>query len=246
MLIGGFAFWQISVALVAALISAFVRGLTGFGMAILLVPVLALALQPIEAVLVANSLGLALGLIETPRLISQAERSARPLSAIILMTTLPGMALLAVTPPPVARLLIAVIAATAFVAVLLPPRAADIPGRTHTMLTGASAGLLTGFAGMPGPPIVPFYVGRSISRHTAKASMVLVFTTACGAGIASGLILGKMHWRLALLAGILLPVVFGGNALGVRALGRISERSWRIFAATVLGLAALAALLKLR
>jgi type IV secretory pathway VirB2 component (pilin) len=38
-LIGGFTASQVAIALVAALGSAFVRGLTGFGMAILLVPV---------------------------------------------------------------------------------------------------------------------------------------------------------------------------------------------------------------
>lgn len=58
MVIAGFALWQIAVALIAVLLSAYVRGLAGFGMAILLVPVLALALQPIEAVLIVNVLGL--------------------------------------------------------------------------------------------------------------------------------------------------------------------------------------------
>ena len=63
-LIGGFTALQVGVALAAALGSAFVRGLTGFGMAILLVPVLALALPPVEAVVLTNALSLMIGATE--------------------------------------------------------------------------------------------------------------------------------------------------------------------------------------
>lgn len=243
--IAGFALWQVGIALVATLASAYVRGLAGFGLAILLVPVLALALKPVEAVLIANMLGLMIGLTEIRWLISQAEKSAWHIAGVVVLTTAPGMALLAITPTPVARLLIALVALSAFVAVLIPPREPETPGRIHTLLTGAASGVLTGFAGMPGPPVVPYYVGRAIPREVAKASMVLVFTIASTTGIASGLALGTMHWRLLLLALALFPVVLIGNALGRRALGKISDRAWRIFAATVLGATSFAALLKL-
>lgn len=243
--IAGFALWQIGIALVATFASAYVRGLAGFGLAILLVPVLALALQPVEAVLIANVLGLMIGLTEIRQLVKTAEKSAFHIAGIVILTTAPGMAVLAITPAPLARFLIALVALSAFIAVLLPPRAPEMPGRINTLLTGISSGLLTGFAGMPGPPVVPYYVGRSIPREVAKASMVLVFTAASTAGIASGIGLGTMHWRLFLLALALFPVVLVGNAFGRRALGTISDRAWRIFAAVVLGAASLAALIKL-
>ena len=47
-LLAGFTLLQIAVALASGLAAAFVRGLAGFGMAILLVPVLALALTPVQ------------------------------------------------------------------------------------------------------------------------------------------------------------------------------------------------------
>lgn len=245
MTIAGFALWQVGIALVATLASAYVRGLAGFGLAILLVPVLALALQPVEAVLIANVLGLAIGLTEIRQLVRTAERSAWHIAGLVVLTTAPGMAVLAITPAPVARMLIALVALSAFIAVILPPRAPEVPGRLNTLVTGVSSGLLTGFAGMPGPPVVPYYVGRAIPREVAKASMVMVFTAASSAGIASGIALGTMHWRLLLLALALFPVVLLGNAFGRRALGKISDRAWRIFAAVVLGAASLAALVKL-
>lgn len=214
-------------------------------MAILLVPVLALALSPVEAVLVANLLGLMIGASEIARLVREAERSAFAISGLVLLATAPGLHILSLTEVSLARLLIALVALSAFVAMLMPMRASAPPGHAATAATGLMSGLLTGFAGMPGPPVVPFYVRRHIPRATAKASMVLIFTCASLAGISSGLAFGIMTWRLALLAVALFPVVLLGNSLGARMSGRVGDTAWRAFAATVLGAAALAALLKL-
>lgn len=236
---------QIAVALVATLGSAFVRGLTGFGMAILLVPVLALALPPVEAVVTANFLSLFIGLSEVRRLARDAEKTAWTLGALVLLATPLGLYALSVTTPAVARLLIALIALSAFVAVLMPPRGAATPTRMVTGGVGVLSGLMTGYAGMPGPPVVPYYVGRHLPRETAKASMMLVFTMAGFAGIASGTAIGVVRIELALFAAALFPTVLLGNWLGARASGRVSDPLWRGFVGVVLGGAALAAVLRL-
>lgn len=244
-LLAGFTPLQIAVALASGLAAAFVRGLAGFGMAILLVPVLALALTPVEAVLVTNTISLLLGLSEFRRLKQHAERSAWVIAALVILATVPGLAVLSATPAPLARLLIALVALSAFAAILLPSRPADLPGKAATALTGLSSGFLTGFAGMPGPPVVPYYVGRAIPRATAKASMILIFTFASAAGLASGALLGELHWRQLALGALLLPVVLLGNWLGSLAFGRIGDTAWRVFVAVVLAAAAIAALVKL-
>lgn len=245
MLIADFTVLQIAVALASGLVAAFVRGLAGFGMAILLVPVLALALTPVEAVLVTNTISLLLGLSEFRRLKQHAERSAWIIAGLVIVATVPGLAVLSATPAPLARLLIALVALSAFAAILLPSRPADLPGKATTTLTGLSSGFLTGFAGMPGPPVVPYYVGRAIPRATAKASMILIFTFASAAGLASGVLLGELHWRQLALGALLLPVVMLGNWLGSLAFGKIGDAAWRTFVALVLAAAAIAALVKL-
>ena len=109
-LLAAYAPWQIAAALGAALGSAFVRGLTGFGMAILLVPILALALPPVEAVLLANFLSLFIGLSEVRRLVRGAERSAWRISILVVLVTPLGLLALAATSDDLARFLIAMIA----------------------------------------------------------------------------------------------------------------------------------------
>jgi uncharacterized membrane protein YfcA len=110
---------------------------------------------------------------------------------------------------------------------------------------GIISGLMTGYAGMPGPPVVPFYVGRDIPRETAKASMLLIFTIAGGAGLASGAVMGIATLQLLTLSILLFPMVIVGNILGARASGAISDPVWRTFVGVVLGAAAIAALIKL-
>ncbi|MEE4153316.1 MAG: sulfite exporter TauE/SafE family protein [Erythrobacter sp.] len=243
-LLAGYDPVQLAVALGAAIGAAFVRGLTGFGMAILLVPILALALPPIEAVLVGNGLSLLIGLVEIRRLVRGAERSAFTVSAVCVLATPLGLLALAATGADIARLIIALIAFSAFVAVLLPRRI-KTPGPLTTGGVGLVSGLMTGYAGMPGPPVVPYYVGRNLPRETAKASMMLIFTIAAGAGLASGTAMGVMAWRLALLSLLLFPAVMLGNWLGARSSGAISDPVWRACVGVVLGGAAAAALWRL-
>lgn len=242
---GGFTAIQIAVALAAALGSAFVRGLTGFGMAILLVPVLALALPPVEAVVLANALTFMIGATEIRSLVRDAERSAWVIAALVVVTTPIGLWALSMTGRDVARLVIALIAVSAFLAILLPKRGAAVPGPVVTGSVGVLSGLMTGYAGMPGPPVVPYYAGRDLPRPIIKASMQLIFTIAASAGLASATWLGILRWELLVFALVMLPMIIAGNRLGARVSGRISDPVWRVSVGLILGGAAVAAFARL-
>lgn len=234
----------IAVIVAATLAAAFVRGLAGFGMAILLVPVLGLAIPPAEAVVVANVLGLLVGLPEIRMMLREAEHTARTIALTAVVLTPAGMLLLAATSPDVARLLIALVAVAAFVLVLLPQRPPHVPGRKETLLTGAASGLLTGFAGMPGPPVVPYYLGRAIPPTVARASMMVIFLATSLAGCVSALALRVATLREFALGALLLPAVLIGNRIGAMAFGRVSPNAWRGFTGLVLGGAALGAVIR--
>ncbi|MEP3422431.1 MAG: sulfite exporter TauE/SafE family protein [Erythrobacter sp.] len=241
----GFTTVQVAAALSATFLSAFVRGLTGFGMAILLVPVLALAMLPVEAVLIANFVGVLIGLIEIRRLVRDAEKSAWTICAFVVLATPLGLWLLTITGPDLARLIIALVALSAFAIILFPGQEDETYGPIATGGVGVISGLLTGFAGMPGPPVVPYYVGRALPRAIATASMLLIFTVAAATGLVAGAVFGEMSWRLCLLGLTLFPAVLLGNWVGMQVSGRVSDRTWRICVGVVLAGAALAALYRL-
>jgi hypothetical protein len=244
-MLGGFTALQIAVALAAALGASFVRGLTGFGMAILLVPVLALALPPVAAVVMGNALSLLIGVTELPRLVRDSEASAWRISALVVLATPFGLLALAATGADAARLVIALIACSAFAAILLPRRPGAMPGRWTTGAVGVVSGLMTGYAGMPGPPVVPYYAGRELPRVTIKASMLLIFTIAAATGLATAGWMGLLRAELALFALLLLPVILVGNRLGMAVSGRIGDPVWRTAVGVLLGGAALGALVRL-
>lgn len=243
--LSGFDAAQIGVAIAATLGAAFIRGLTGFGFGILLVPILALALTPVEAVLAINIMAGLLALTEIRLILREAEKSAITIGLLVIAFTAPGLMLLSATPQNVARLVIALIALSAFVAVLLPKRGAQQPGHVVTGAVGMTAGLLTGYAAMPGPPVVPYYVGRDIPRITAKASMIGIFGIAAMAGIGSGTAIGVLTWQIVALGLALFPLVLLGNWIGSLAFGKVSDPVWRTCVGVVLGAAAIAALAKL-
>ncbi|MEP1421082.1 MAG: sulfite exporter TauE/SafE family protein [Erythrobacter sp.] len=243
--LAGFSAVQIAIAVAATLGAAFIRGLTGFGFGILLVPILALALTPVEAVLAINIMAGLLALTEIRTILREAEKSAFIMGALVMVATAPGLMLLNATPQDLARFLIALIALSAFFAILLPKRSAAQPGPITTGAVGLSAGGLTGFAAMPGPPVVPYYVGRDIPRTTAKASMIGIFGISAMAGVGSGTVLGVLEWRIVVLGLALFPLVLLGNWVGSLAFGKVSDPVWRACVGIVLGAAAIAALVKL-
>ena len=237
---------QLGIALIAALAAAFVRGLAGFGMAILLVPVLGLAVPPGEAVVTANWLGIFIGLVGLRAILGNAEGSAWKIAALAILATPLGVWLLALTDPNLARLLIALVALLAFGLVLLPKRSADhVPPPAETGATGIACGVLTGFAGMPGVPVVPYYLRRLIPATVARASMMTIFMATSIAGVGSAFALRVATMRELALAALLFPAVLLGNWLGTLAFGKVSDVAWRRFVGAVLGLAATAALWRL-
>lgn len=228
------------------LAAAAIRGLTGFGMAIILVPLLGLIIPPGEAVVLAIFLQLLIGPVGLRTILADADRqSALTIAAVAMCATPLGIMLLKIIVPDVARLLIAGIAIAAFILVLLPPhKDGRVPGRLATWGTGVAAGLLTGFAAMPGPPVVPYYMRQNLPPATARSSMLLVFFGTAIAGSVASIALGVGSWKTAILALILFVPMLVGNWLGGLAFGRIAPPIWRAVVAVILGVAGISAVLR--
>ena len=236
-----------AIAAVMTFGAAFVRGLTGFGMAIILVPLLAMLIAPEQAVVLAIMLQLLIGPVGLRHILADAHRpSALPIAALAMVTTPLGMIALTAVSADIARLLIALIALTAFALVLLPQQAAGHrPGPAMVIATGLTSGVLTGLAAMPGPPVVPFYLRQHIVPAEARASMMLIFFATAIAGTLAALWTGLASGATFLLALALFLPMLVGNALGGRAFGRVPVTLWRSVVGVVLGIAGVAALIRL-
>jgi uncharacterized protein len=237
-----------SAVAIAALMTfgaAYVRGMSGFGMAIILVPLLGMVIRPEQAVILAIFLQVLIGPVGITRSIAaSAKPSTFIIAAAAVVATPLGLWLLLVTPHDIARILIAVIAIGAFVLVILPKRKTDRPGSMLTIATGLLAGVLTGFAAMPGPPVVPYYMQQDITPHTARASMMTVFFATAIAGTVSAVISGLGSMAMAALAVLLFIPMLIGNWLGGKAFGKINPILWRTGVAVLLGIAGISAIFR--
>jgi uncharacterized protein len=245
-LLGGLSLQALAVALALVFGASIVRGLTGFGLAIILVPLLSLIVPPAEAVVISILLQLLAGPIGLKRILSDGEReTAVPIAIAAMLATAPGVWLLSVTPPDVARLAIAMLALAAFAMIFVPANEGAVPGRKETLATGIAAGLLTGFASMPGPPVVPYYMRRRLPPHIARASMLMVFFACAIAGSIAAFALGVATLHLLWLSILFYPALYGGTRLGELAFGKVSEPVWRMLVGIILGIAGVAALVRL-
>ena len=233
------------VAALAAFAAGFVRGLAGFGLSVVLVPVLQLAIAPREAVLVGLVSLFLIGLTDIRRIRRDARPSAGWIVLLAALSTPLGLWALVTLPADWARVLIALVSLGAFVLVVAPLGGLAMPRRLALALSGVFTGFFGGFAGMPGPGMAPYYLRGRFEPLEARASMMAIFLVLTPLSAALFIALGVGGWREVLLALALFPCVLAGDWLGHRSFGRISARQWQASTALVLGLAAIGALIKL-
>lgn len=238
----GLPFATLAWAALMTLGAAWIRGLTGFGMAIILVPLLGIIISPEKAVVLALLLQMLIGPVGLPLILKDSHKSsALPIAALAVVLTPVGLWMLALTPPDLARILIAIIAIAAFFLVIVTRKAARQPGFVATVLVGVTSGVLAGFAGMPGPPVIPYYLREAFAPVAARASMMLIFFATAIAGSVSAYWLDIATRELFVLAVLLFAPMWLGNRLGNKAFGKVSPDVWRSIVALLLGIAALSA-----
>lgn len=227
---------------VAVLFAAVVRGLTGFGLAIVMVPLLGIIIAPQQAVLVGilSSLMMApLGYIASRRKVD--PQVMRPLLIASVGAAPFGLWLLTLTPPDVARLAIAGIAIASF-PLLLARRAPHPPeGKVPLVATGLLTGLLAGFAAMPGPPVIFYFVRHGIAPAASRAAMIVTFFWSSSMVAIAALLSGRFTLPTAALALSCYPALALGNAIGSKLFGHVNEAAWRAVTVVIMAGAALGA-----
>ncbi|WP_375291884.1 TSUP family transporter [Qipengyuania sp.] len=240
---GGIEVWI--VVAVTAFAAGFVRGLAGFGLSVVLVPVLGNFIAPPLAVLVGNLTLFGVGLTDIGRIRRDADRSALPIALLALLAVPLGLYLVTTLRPDWARFLIALVSLGSFVLVVTPLGPLRMPRWPAMTLSGLATGFFGGFAGMPGPGMAPFYLRGRLSPGAARASMMAIFLVVTPLSSALFIATGTGGWQQVALALALLPVMIAGDWLGHRAYGRVTERQWRLSVFGLLGATALVSLARL-
>jgi uncharacterized membrane protein YfcA len=234
---------QLALAILVAIVAGIVRGFSGFGAGLILVPALSLMVGARAAVPIAVLMDLVAGIQLVPAALRKADlHRVAWLGAGAAFTIPLGGVALATLDAQMLRRAIGLLVLL-FVAVLSTGwRYRGTPGKTLTAAVGASGGLLTGSAGVGGPPIILFFVARGRQASEIRGSMICFLAISQSVAFATHAYKGLID-SLVLWGGLLLILPFlVGARVGSRLFGHIDQRwfhrlLWLLL--LVLGLAAL-------
>jgi uncharacterized membrane protein YfcA len=179
--------------------------------------------------------------------VPQAARQAhkRDLFRLMLgvLVVLPfSLLLLYALDPKVFRYGVSIVALGVVTALVLGFRYRGEVKRPHVFATGAAGGFLGGVAGLPGPPVILFYMARDLPAAVIRANIFLYLylfdLTAFGV---MGL-QGRLE-LVPLVMGLMLAVpTMAGNFLGSQIFRFGSERMYRTIAYLIVAASAIAGL----
>jgi len=228
---------------VIAFIAATARGFSGFGAALIFMPLASSFAGPrlVAALLLVIDFVSAAPLV--PNAWKEADRRA---TAVIVAGALVGVPLgtffLSRLDPVTTRWIISCLVAALLGLLLSGWR---YRGPDHLLLSvavGGVSGFGSGLAQTGGPPIVGYWLGRPIASKVARANILLFFGASDVFSMLSYASSGLITWdslKLSLLVG---PIYAIGVAFGASLFGRASERIFRTICYALIAIAAIAGL----
>jgi uncharacterized protein len=206
----------------AVALAGLVRGLSGFGGALVMAPVLSLLYGPAPAV----AMTIGIELVGYLQLLPGAAphirwREVAPMGAAALAALPLGVWLVLHLPPETMRRAIGAIVAVLAALLMLGWRARQRPGLPAALGVSALSGLLEGLSGTPGPPVVLYlYVGpdsAATNRHQLIGYFALLDVAAVLLFGAQGAFAGGALVRALLLVPVSVLATWLGGHLFRRA-----------------------------
>ena len=236
---------------VIALVSGTARGFSGFGSALIFMPLASSIAAPrlVAALLLMIDFAGSSPLI--PNAWKHADRKATAVMVLGALVGVPfGTYFLSRLDPVTTRW---IISAFVFALLLLLLSGWRYRGKDHLAVSvgiGGLSGFCSGLAQTGGPPIVGYWLGRPVASVIARANIMLFFVASDFFSVVSYALTGLITLdaiRFSLLIG---PVYAIGVLIGAMLFGRASEKLFRaicyalIAAAVVIGLPALDGVLR--
>ncbi len=215
-------------AAVIAAIAGVVRGITGFGGAMVAAPPLALLLGPqvaVPVVLLLESVAAAPMLLQTWRRVQW-----RVIGAIILAAcaTVPvGAFVLVNTDPQLIRRVIAVTVIVFALILLRGWRYAGHPRLATSVSLGAVSGAMIGATSIGGPPVILYLLSGPAPIETTRANLTLYIAVTSLVGVAVLWHQGLFDARAGRTSVWLAPAYYVGLLCGQRLFARLDETRFR-------------------
>jgi uncharacterized membrane protein YfcA len=214
--------------LASAFIAALARGFSGFGAALIFLPLAATVVEPKIAspLLLITDAVLALGFI--PNAFRTADKREVSIMGVGAAVGIPVGTVLLVRMDPVHIRWAVVVLATAMLALLVSGwRYRGKPTAPLTFGVGAFAGVGSGAAQVGGPAVIAYWLGSTTPPTIIRANIILYFAISTAIAIVSyffGGVLTLVVFKLCLVVG---PVYALGLFIGARLFGIADESVFR-------------------
>jgi len=228
---------------IAAVAAGIVRGFSGFGTAMVFLPVAGQVLNPVAALATLTVMDLVGPLPNVPRALKEAHRGdvLRLCAGLVLALPL-GLLILISVAPEVFRYGVSVISLLLLLLLVQGWRYRGVLRRWMIYLTGMLGGFLFGAVGLPGPPVIMIYMAAPLPAPVVRANLMLYLIGADVLMVGFLAVVGRLEaaaiWTGALVT---LPYLVG-NILGGRLFRPAYERFYRWAAYTIIAFSALSGL----
>ena len=210
------SFWiytpsEFAAAFVIALLGGFVRGLTGFGAGLVMVPLFSILWGPVEAIGAMVGLGfLTLFQVLVPALRVAKLREAAPLLAGSALGTPLGVALLVSLDPALVKKIIALVILVLTSVMLAGWSWRGKRGPAQGFVVGGLTGFVNGVAGAGGPITVVYVMAEKTRAEFKRANIILAMGLSSFMTIFSLLAANAVGARtLVHVAALILPSIAG-------------------------------------
>ncbi len=227
----------------AAFVAGVVRGFSGFGTAMIFLPIAGLFVPPVWALI----LLFAMDIVGPAPVVPQAWRNAHRMdlarllgSALVVMPF--GLLLLYSLNPEIFRLGVSIVALVVVAALALGFQYRGGVRRRHVLATGGVGGFLGGVAGLPGPPVILFYMARDLPAVVIRANIFLYLYIFDIAAFAMMGVQGRLEMLPVTLGFLLAIPTMAGNVLGSWMFRFGSEKIYRNIAYLIVASSAIAGL----
>lgn len=155
-------------------VAGIVRGFTGFGTALIFVPVAGLFLPAAHVIGTITMTGIASTAALLPRAWGHASRREVGLLILGALPTVPlGLMVMESLEALTVRWIVAGIAGVTLLALVSGWRYAGAINRPGLVIIGAAAGLAGGMTGLTGPVVILFYLAGQAAAQTVRANTIL-------------------------------------------------------------------------
>ncbi|WP_187772103.1 sulfite exporter TauE/SafE family protein [Agrobacterium sp. B1(2019)] len=212
----------------AAFLAGLARGFSGFGAALIFVPLASAIVGPriASTVLLVVDGVLTLGMIP-PAFRMADRREVFTMAAGAFVGVPVGTMLLSKGDPLTLRWLISGVVVVLLVFLVSGWRYSGRPKTPLTLFTGLLAGLFSGAAQLGGPPVVAYWLGGALKGAFVRANVILYFAVSTVFSIASYFFGGLFTVDVFVFFLLALPFYGGGLYTGARLHGLADEAAFR-------------------